>query len=251
MCFLSSKRLPIDAQQSDQRVAGHDIEVDIGQRLQVIELLRRADQRQEKAQFGDLGRFVHDVHAVEVVGDDLLADEVIDGWMHAPDIAEMLLQVGIVQHIDLAVDHAIDIEQVLHRRHQESPRATSRVQDGNLGQHVQENAAEVGIQPHQHITQVIELAYAALVDALQNHAVDAALAEVFGDLAASVIGAESLLVDIFLEDITQHIGVDFVVPPRPVCRPNARNSGRKAAGHSQMPYRECGYDLCNLAPIGA
>ena len=70
--------LAIDAEQADQRVAGHDIEVDIGQGLQVIELLRRADQRQEEAQFGDFGGFVHDVDAVEIVDDDLLADVVVD-----------------------------------------------------------------------------------------------------------------------------------------------------------------------------
>ena len=42
---------------------------------------------------------------------------VVDGRMLLPDVAEVLAQVGIVQHFNLAVDHAVDIKQVLHRRH--------------------------------------------------------------------------------------------------------------------------------------
>ena len=40
---------------------------------------------------------------------------------------------------------------------------------------------------------------------------DRPLAEVFGDLGARVVGAERLLVDVLLEDVAEHVGVDLVV----------------------------------------
>ena len=37
------------------------------------------------------------------------------------------------------------------------------------------------------------------------------LAEILGDFGAGVIGAEGFLVDVLLEDVAEHVGVDFVV----------------------------------------
>ena len=65
--------LGIDPDQTDERVAGQDVEVDIGQRLQLLDGLRRGHQGEEQAQLGDLGRLFHDVHAEQVVGDDACA----------------------------------------------------------------------------------------------------------------------------------------------------------------------------------
>ena len=39
---------------------------------------------------------------------------------------------------------------------------------------------------------------------------DALLRQVAGDLGPGVVGAEGFLVDVFLEDVAQHVGVDLV-----------------------------------------
>ncbi len=39
---------------------------------------------------------------------------------------------------------------------------------------------------------------------------DAAVSQVAGDFGPGVVGAEGFLVDVFLKDIAQHVGVDFV-----------------------------------------
>ena len=40
---------------------------------------------------------------------------------------------------------------------------------------------------------------------------DGALAEVTGHLRTGVVSAEFLLVDVFLEDVAEHVGIDFLV----------------------------------------
>jgi hypothetical protein len=40
---------------------------------------------------------------------------------------------------------------------------------------------------------------------------DGAFAEVLGDLGASIVGAERLLVDVLLKDVAQDVGVDLIV----------------------------------------
>ncbi len=50
-----------------------------------------------------------------------------------------------------------------------------------------------------------------MVDLFQNQAVDSALAQVFGDLGAGVIGAKQFLVDVLFKDIAQHRRVDLVI----------------------------------------
>lgn len=40
---------------------------------------------------------------------------------------------------------------------------------------------------------------------------DGALAEVFGDLRAGIVGAKRLLVDVFLEDIAEYVRIYFVI----------------------------------------
>ena len=51
------------------------------------------------------------------------------------------------------------------------------------------------------------------VDPRQEEPVDGALAQVFGDFRTGVISAEGLLVDVFLEDVAQHVRVDLVIQP--------------------------------------
>ena len=49
------------------------------------------------------------------------------------------------------------------------------------------------------------------VEAVEDELEDGALGEVAGDLGPGVVGAERLLVDVFLEDVAKDIGIDFVV----------------------------------------
>ena len=45
---------------------------------------------------------------------------------------------------------------------------------------------------------------------LQDQLMDAAVGKIAGNFRAGVISTEGLLVDVFFEDVTQHIGVDLV-----------------------------------------
>lgn len=60
-----------------QGVAVADVEVDIGKGLDVITRLQQRHQLEEEAQLGDFGGLFLDVHAVEVVDDDVFDDRVI------------------------------------------------------------------------------------------------------------------------------------------------------------------------------
>ena len=120
---------------------------------------------------------------------------------------------------DLAGDRAVDVYQSLHSGHQKRPGAARRVEYAEVGQDlVQQTAAQVGIQIHEHIRQrfVAFLRCKAGNVTLGIHLVeydlmDGVLAEIFGDLGACVICAKGFLVDVFLEYIAQHVGVDLVV----------------------------------------
>ena len=61
---------------ADQRVAGADVEVDVGQRLDLVGRFDLGDELEEQAEFADFDRLLHDVHAEQVVDDDGLEDEV-------------------------------------------------------------------------------------------------------------------------------------------------------------------------------
>ena len=49
-----------------------------------------------------------------------------------------------------------------------------------------------------------------LIDPVQNQFENCPLAKVAGHLRARVVSAEFLLVDVFLEDVAEHVGIDFV-----------------------------------------
>ena len=57
----------VQGSEADQSIAGADIEVDVRQRLYLLEALQLGDQLQEEAQLAYLHGLAHDVHAVEVV----------------------------------------------------------------------------------------------------------------------------------------------------------------------------------------
>ncbi|MCX6908359.1 MAG: hypothetical protein NTY01_09995 [Verrucomicrobia bacterium] len=78
-CSVSAiEFLRVNVEQSDERVASEDVEVNVWQRLKLFLGLRGGDERKEEAQAGDFRGLLHDVHAEEVVRDDLLFDEVED-----------------------------------------------------------------------------------------------------------------------------------------------------------------------------
>ena len=77
---------------ADERVAGANVEVDVGQRLQVLAASPPGDKLEEQAELADFHGLFHDVHAVEVVDDDRLQDEVavvgVPGYI-VEDLAEV------------------------------------------------------------------------------------------------------------------------------------------------------------------
>ena len=204
--------------QPDERVAGQDVEVDVGQRLQVLHLAHRRDHRQEQAQFGDLAGLFHDVHTVEVVGDDAALDVVAHAGVAVLDLAQPRLQLAAGAQLGAADHRRVNVDQALERGHQERARAHRRVEHGDRRQHdVDELEGGARIHAREHVGHGVErdlgqvqLGHGRLVHALQNELVDAALGEVAGDLGPGVVRAERLLVDVLLEDVAQHVGVDLV-----------------------------------------
>jgi len=61
---------------ADERVAGADVEVDVGERFDGLAGFELGGELEEEAEFADFHGFLHDVHAVEIVDDDGLVDEV-------------------------------------------------------------------------------------------------------------------------------------------------------------------------------
>ena len=68
--------------ESDEGVARPDVEVDVGQRLEMVAVSTSGNKPQKEPELADLDGLLHDVDAVEVVDDDRLQDEVADsgGW---------------------------------------------------------------------------------------------------------------------------------------------------------------------------
>ena len=66
----------VQRRKTHQRVAGADVEVDVWQRFDLVVAVQLRDEFEEQAQFADFYRLFHDVHAVQVVDDDGLEDEV-------------------------------------------------------------------------------------------------------------------------------------------------------------------------------
>ena len=79
------------------------------------------------------------------------------------------------------------------------------------GVEVQQQVGQRVVLPHLDALGRVAADRLGRVDGLQDQPVDGPLAEVLGDLRPGVVGAERLLVDVLLEDVAQHVGVDLVV----------------------------------------
>ena len=82
--------LVVDTQQANQRVAGQDVEVDVWKRLQLVDGLRRRYQSEKQAELGYLASLLHDVHAEEVFCYDLALDVVVDAFVFAANVGQLV-----------------------------------------------------------------------------------------------------------------------------------------------------------------
>ena len=97
----TSKRILylLQRREADEGVAGAHVEVDVGERLDLVVSLELGDELEEEAQLADLYGLFHDVDAVEVADDDRFEDEVRLAGMVAdvgPDLAEIAQGLGAV-----------------------------------------------------------------------------------------------------------------------------------------------------------
>ena len=94
-------------EQADEGVALHDVKVNVGEWLKIGYFVGGGYQEEEQAQAGNLGGFFHDVHAIQIVGDDALPHVVIDGRVILADVFQVGGEVGIVQEVNLAIDSGV------------------------------------------------------------------------------------------------------------------------------------------------
>ena len=118
--LLLGEFFSINLQQAHQRIAGDDVEVDVGQRFQLFDGLRGSDQGQEQAQLGDLARLFHDVHAKQVVGDDGALDEIGEALVFGLPLLELFGEALVVEEFDAPDNRRVDIDERLHGGDQES-----------------------------------------------------------------------------------------------------------------------------------
>lgn len=211
--------LRIDLHQADEGVAGHDVEVDVGEGLQLIGAIHGGNEREVEPNLGDFHGFGHDVDAVDVVGDDGLLDAVLHVARAAFVVGAELVLVGrqllIMQVLDLADQGGVDLEESAERRDQKRAGALRGIEDGETGQDAageEQGADSLAIVGHQGVVEgFVLLAVEALVQPAQHESVDGLLAQVARDLDRRVVGPELLLVDVLLEDMAEHVRVDGAV----------------------------------------
>ena len=68
-----------------------------GKRFEVIDRLGGGDEGKKQPESGDFRRFLHDVHAEQVVGDDPLLDEIADAGMALFDLGQPGRQALVVR----------------------------------------------------------------------------------------------------------------------------------------------------------
>ena len=217
-----AKGLLIHPQQADQAVAGQNVKVDVGQRLQVVHSAGGGYQRQKQAQPGDLHRLGHNIHPVQVLGDDTLFDEVIQAGVIGSGFVQPLLQIAIFQKLNPTDDALVNIHQRFQRRHQKRARAGGRVQQAQAGQNIKQQRFGVG-----RVQFGVDIAnggkggwrrqagqgLAHLGQPVKDQFVDGLLAQIFGDFGPGIVGSKLLLVDVLFKDVAQHIGIDLVIAP--------------------------------------
>ena len=133
--LLAVELMFIHAHQPYQRVAGQDVEIDIGQRLQVFHLAHAGHHGEKEAQLGNLAGLFHDVHTMQVVGDDAALDVIAHAGVVFFDGFEPLLQLCTSTQLGTAHHGVVHIDKAFERGHQKCAGAHRRVQDGDAGQH--------------------------------------------------------------------------------------------------------------------
>ena len=212
----------IYAQQANEGVAGQDVEIDIRQRLQIFRPLNGPHQRQKEAQPGDFHRLVHNVHAKQVVGDDLLADVVVLVGVAVQFGGKVLAQGGMVQEFRPPQGALVDGRQLLQCGYQERPRSAGGVEQAQFGQNLlQQDQGALPIHAAQQFVHVFimqrrqhaEVVGVYLAHFFQHQPLNGLLAQIFGDLRPGVVCAKRFLVDVLFKNVAEDVRVDFAVIP--------------------------------------
>ena len=117
------------------------------------------DEGEEEPQPRDLGAFLHDVHAEEVVGDDAFLDEVMERGMRGARGGEPVGEGAVVEEVDLADDGGVEVDEGLHGRDEEGAGAARGIEQAEAGEDVvEEAAAEGGVEAQEQLGHGGELA---------------------------------------------------------------------------------------------
>ena len=208
-------------QQADESVAGHDVEIDVGERFELLGFVGAGDEGEEQTQPCDLDGFGHQVGAEEVVGDDLLLAEIIDRRVIGAFVVEPVAQGLAAVEFDPGEDGGVEVDEGLHRRHQKRAGPARRIEQRKPRQHfIQQARGEFVIELFQQLRNRLKPAQRQAgdawplgIDRIQHQPMNGALAEVVGDFRAGVVGTEGFIVDVLFEDVAEHIRVDFIVFP--------------------------------------
>ncbi len=219
----------IDMEQADEGIAGQEIELDVGQRFELVARLGGGDEVEEEPELRDLDRLLHEVHAVEVFGDELLLEPVGDRRLVLPALVfDPLRDRAMPERLTTANERGGEIEQRLQRGDEERTRAARGIEQRKSRQgFLQQVLAERTVGMKKQVADGGEgTRRGALGDAggvelhgvggplgggVEHELVDSLLAEVLGDLRPRVVSAEFLLVDVLFEDVAEDVGVDLLV----------------------------------------
>ncbi len=216
-------------EEADEGVPREEVELDVGERLEFGAFLGGGDEGEEEAELGDFRGLFHEIHAVEVFGDDFLLQPVGHGSLVGFPLRGDPLEHGRVgERLAAADEGGVEIEQRFEGGDEEGTGAAGGIEQGELRQDVLENFLGDGAGGVEQ--QILDGVVAAgggkilgigLVEffrggvgdvhPVEHELVDGLLAEVIGDFRAGVVGSEFLLVDVFLEDVAEHVGVDLAV----------------------------------------
>ena len=76
----------IYAQQANERVAGQNVKVDIGQWFKLIDGVGAGDQSQKQAQPRNFGGLAHNIDTKQVIGDDTFFYKVIEAFVFSAGV---------------------------------------------------------------------------------------------------------------------------------------------------------------------
>ena len=216
-------------EQADEGVSGEEIELDVGERFELVAFFSGGDEREEEPELGDFRGLFHQVHAVEVLGDDFLFQPIGGGGFVLLALElDPLEHRRVGQRLATADEGGVEIEQGFQRGDEEGTGAAGGVEQREARQDVLEDglANGAGGVEQQILDGVVTVRrgegfrlgfvefLAGLVtgvDAVEHELMDGLLAEVIGDFRTGVVGSEFLLVDVFLEDVAEHVGIDLAV----------------------------------------